>query len=94
MRSRYSAYVSANTDWLRKSWHPDTCPETLDLEPDTRWLGLKIVHTHGGGPQDLEGEVAFVARFRIHGRGQRLEERSFFSRVGGLWVYVSGQPLK
>jgi SEC-C motif-containing protein len=88
MRSRYSAHVTGNADYLRKSWHPATCPANVELDPEQRWLGLKVTATHLGGPTDSEGEVAFVARYKIAGTGHRLEENSSFSKIGGNWVYV------
>jgi len=42
MRSRYTAFVLLNEEYLRYSWHPDTCPKTIHLNENTKWLGLKI----------------------------------------------------
>ncbi|MFU8837588.1 MAG: YchJ family protein [Thiohalomonadaceae bacterium] len=91
MRSRYSAYVLGLLDYLRHSWHPDTCPGELMLEPGLRWLGLKIHHTEAGGPADNEGRVTFVARHKLHGRAGRLQENSRFVRHQGRWVYLDGE---
>ena len=91
MRSRYAAYVEAARDYLLASWHPDTRPPRLDLDPDQRWLGLKILSTEAGGADDEAGVVEFVARSKVAGRGQRLHEISRFSRYRGAWVYVDGE---
>ena len=88
MRSRYSAFVTQNEAYLRRSWHPATCPATITLDPDQRWLGLKVTRTAEGGAEDTDGEVAFVARYKLAGKGHRLEENSSFTRLGGQWVYV------
>ena len=32
MRSRYSAYVLGDTDYLQRSWHPGTRPARLALD--------------------------------------------------------------
>jgi SEC-C motif-containing protein len=90
MRSRYSAFVEGRRDYLLQTWAEDTRPETLEFEPGQRWLGLSIRATSAGGAADDVGEVEFVARSRIEGRGQRLHERSRFRRVNGRWVYVDG----
>ncbi len=90
MRSRYSAYATGNEDYLLYTWHPATAPADLNLEDDQRWIGLKITDTKLGGAGDDEGEVAFVARYKIAGKGHRLQERSHFQRLGGRWVYVGG----
>ena len=88
MRSRYSAFVTENADYLRRSWHPATCPANIRIDPEQRWLGLKVISTSNGGAEDDDGEVTFVARYKIAGKGHRLEERSRFTRLGGRWVYV------
>ncbi len=84
MRSRYTAYALRNTEYVRRTWHPDTCPPDLDLEEDdARYLGLKIHHAEGN-------EVEFTATLRMDGRTHRMHERSRFTRLNGTWVYVAG----
>ena len=90
MRSRYAAYVLRDTDYLMATWHPHTRPASLDLDPAQRWLGLSINSVSAGGEHDTEGTVEFVARFKVHGRGHRLHERSRFVREQGLWFYWDG----
>jgi SEC-C motif domain protein len=90
MRSRYSAFVEGRREYLLRTWAEETRPETLDLDPAQRWLGLSIRATSAGSVTDDVGEVEFVARSRVEGRGQRLHERSRFRRANGLWVYVDG----
>jgi SEC-C motif domain protein len=90
MRSRYSAYVIGDADYLLATWHPATRPNALDLDDARRWLGLTIKARDHGTEQDVEGHVEFVARFKIDGRGHRLHERSRFVREQGLWFYRDG----
>ena len=90
MRSRYSAYVTNNLDYLNRSWHPKTRPAQLTLDPKQRWLGLKVKTPQDGRPEDDTGVVEFVARFKIDGKGHRLHERSNFTRYQGRWVYLDG----
>lgn len=91
MRSRYCAYTHGNADYLRRTWHASTRPDTLNLDEDaTRWLGLQIRSTRAGGPDDATGEVEFVARFKHAGRGHRLHETSRFVREDGRWYYLDG----
>ncbi len=90
MRSRYSAFVEGRREYLWRTWAEETRPEVLDLDPEQRWLGLSIRETSAGGVADDIGEVEFVARSRVGGRGQRLHERSRFRRVNGEWFYVDG----
>ncbi len=88
MRSRYTAYALQNADYLLRTWHPATAPRDLSLSPEQRWLGLTVRSTEAGGETDDAGEVSFVARYKLHGKGHRLEERSEFTRIRGHWVYV------
>ncbi|MFE8032351.1 YchJ family metal-binding protein [Thiohalocapsa marina] len=94
MRSRYVAYVLGRTDYLLATWHPATRPAAPDLALDldqesVRWLGLKIARVEAGGPQDGEGIVAFVARYKVGGRAHRLQETSRFVRQDGRWLYLT-----
>jgi SEC-C motif-containing protein len=88
MRSRYSAFVLERQPYLLATWHASTRPAELSLEPGVKWLGL-AVREHKVLDAD-HAEVAFVARSRLGGRGQRLEERSRFVREQGRWLYVDG----
>lgn len=90
MRSRYTAYVRGDTDWLRATWHPVTRPSRIESEPLVRWAGLQILASSGGGPDETKGTVDFVAHYKIGGRAHRLHERSRFERRDGRWVYVTG----
>src|SRR5687768_7898557 len=77
MRSRYSAYAGGDADYLRATWHADTRPADLVLEPPgtVRWLGL-VVRRHDTQDAD-HAVVEFVARYRIGGgRAVRLHETS------------------
>lgn len=93
MRSRYSAYVLSNQDYLLQTWHPHTRPPQLSLpqESAVKWLGLRILRTQAGGESDTEGEVEFVARYKMTSRAQRLHENSHFIKQSGRWFYLAGK---
>jgi SEC-C motif domain protein len=91
MRSRYTAFVLLNENYLRYSWHPDTCPKNIHLNKNTQWLGLSIKNTLAGSEKDETGEVEFVARSKINGKASRLQENSRFCRSNNRWVYISGK---
>ena len=91
MRSRYTAFVLGEAEYLRRTWHPRTRPDDLALDAATRWAGLEVVTTDGGAAADDEGVVEFRARWTdASGRGE-LHERSRFARRGGRWIYVDGE---
>lgn len=95
MRSRYSAFVLGLEAYLRRTWHPDTCPTEMGLSVDTRWKRLEVLdHGQPEGQEDGEktGWVHFRATFQEHGRWQCLEEISRFIRLDGRWVYLDGTP--
>jgi SEC-C motif-containing protein len=94
MRSRYSAYALRLLPYLLQSWDASTRPalSDADLDPATRWLGLRIVAYELESADADIAFVEFIARWRVGGgRAQRLHERSRFRRVGGHWRYVDGQ---
>lgn len=88
MRSRYSAFVVRDAAYLLRTWHPDTRPAELELDPATEWRRLDIVSTSRGGPLDSEGTVEFKAHFRHDGERGVHHEKSRFLRVDRRWYYL------
>lgn len=91
MRSRYSAYVLKNEDYLLKSWHPSTRPPSLELSGDsTQWKKLSIIST-------TDNTVHFVAFFNETVNGKEnyfyLSENSEFIKEKN-WYYLKGIELK
>jgi SEC-C motif-containing protein len=96
MRSRYSAFSVDAIDYLHDTLAHDRRDgfdrgETERWARDSTWLGLDIVGTQQGGPEDSEGVVAFSARFKFEGKDHTHYEVSRFRRDDGRWVYVDGQ---
>jgi len=91
MRSRYTAFVFGDRGYLERTWHSATQPRSVSIDPAVKWVGLRIVERAGGGEADAEGEVAFVARYKVGGRAGCLEERSRFRRENGEWRYLDGE---
>ncbi|URN11260.1 YchJ family protein [Streptomyces radiopugnans] len=88
MRSRYSAFAVRDRAYLLRTWHPDTAPERLEPDPETRWRWLEVLGATGGSPFHNEGTVSFRAHFTERGREGVLEEHSRFVRHAGAWVYL------
>lgn len=89
MRSRYSAFVLDRLDYLLATWHPGTCPASLEPNPaGLKWLGLEVRRHALTGPS--AATVEFVARSKLAGRAQRLHETSRFVREDGRWFYLDG----
>ena len=90
MRSRYTAYMQLDEDYLLATWHPSTRPAALGLaeEAPTKWLGLEVKRHE---QQDADhATVEFVARYKVNGRAHRLHEVSRFVCEEGRWFYVDG----
>lgn len=105
MRSRYVAFCRGQIDYLVATLHPNL------RKPDDRrslrqtiqtiqWVGLTILKTQKGQPQDTKGIVEFVAAYRdsqTSGFGatavKQLHERSRFIRETTQWFYVDGDIL-
>ncbi|MEQ4519218.1 YchJ family protein [Pseudarthrobacter sp. B907] len=93
MRSRYSAFVVLDADYLLRTWHPDTRPAALELDPAMQWRRLDIVSGSRGGPLDTEGTVEFKAYFRHDGEAGVHHEISRFRREERRWYYVDALTL-
>lgn len=92
MRSRYSAFVRMDSDWIRDTWAPEKRPEDCSCDPRIHWLGLKVLAS--AQQDDTHGTVEFVARGRVGGAGSiRLHELSRFEKREGKWLYVDGDEL-
>ena len=92
MRSRYSAFVLGDSDYLLATWHPDRRPPDLELDPGARWLGLDVRSRQR--IDDSHAEVEFVARSRTPGgKAVRLHERSRFVKENARWFYLDGDML-
>lgn len=91
MRSRYSAYVLNDEEYLLRTWHQSTRPVQIDLMTNRlNWFRLKVVSTEAGGSSDRQGVVEFVAFHKINGKAHKQHERSRFLKEGEQWLYVGG----
>ncbi|MDA3852913.1 MAG: YchJ family metal-binding protein [Bacteroidales bacterium] len=96
MRSRYTAFVMANVDYLERSQHVSTRIDkeekesTLEWTKSVDWMGLQIVSTRAGLEADVEGWVEFKATYIEDGELECIHENSYFVKEAGLWYYQSG----
>lgn len=93
MRSRYSAFVLANETYLRSSWGAEYCPQNLNLDAQTQWLGLEVIWADKGGLVDQTGQVEFKARFIQDDKLVCIHEKSDFQREKGVWKYLRGKQF-
>lgn len=91
MRSRYSAYVFRDSEYLLKSWDSKKRPGQIDFSKETAvWQDLTIVSCKKGLLQDSKGVVEFKARFQQDDQLFTMHEISRFVRQDGYWVYLDG----
>ena len=93
MRSRYSAHVLGNVDYLLATMSKEQRAgydreEAEKSFAGTKWLGLEIRKARLGGEGDETGEVEFVARYRTGKQQTAHHELSFFTREEGRWVFA------
>lgn len=104
MRSRYSAFVVKKVDYLGDTLAPESKHDYDEAQvknwaETSTWMGLTIVSTSKGQPEDEKGEVEFIAKFRQQGAIHTHHEASVFEKREGKWLYVDGdivppQPIK
>ncbi len=97
MRSRYTAYVKAEIDYLYATTHPDHCKGydhegTRKWAESSEWLGLEIVSSRGGEDDSL-GEVEFIARFSDEGAETVHHELGKFRKLEGKWYFTDGKMV-
>ena len=99
MRSRYSAFARSEIGYIVRTVHPSARHEVN--EDDIRnwserseWLNLHIASTEKGGPDDTEGVVEFIAKYKDQGQLQVYHEVGTFQKEDGLWYFVDGERPK
>lgn len=95
MRSRYSAYVLGNVDYIKATWAEQTKPniDFVELEKSLQnieYLNLKIISKIGGTRKSDHGQVEFMATFNSINGEETLHELSNFVKIVGQWFYVDG----
>ncbi|MFT5242993.1 MAG: SEC-C motif-containing protein [Psychroserpens sp.] len=93
MRSRYSAFVLANGDYLMQTHHSSTRPisekkEIVKWAKSVQWIKLEILETTRGLENDLEGTVTFNAYFYENGSIELIHEKSAFLKENDTWYYL------
>ncbi len=94
MRSRFSAFVVCDADYILQSWHPQTRPKSIDFDQELAYIKLLIVQTWQGQAMDKIGKVEFIAEYQNKGEKGRLHEVSRFKKHSGSWHYLDGKILQ
>ena len=93
MRSRYTAFTKADTEYLEKTMKGRPL-QTFDARATkawadaVTWLGLTVLKAPI--PEKDIGLVEFIARFKESGKECAIHELSTFQKIEGRWFYVEG----
>lgn len=93
MRSRYTAYVLEDVDYLVETTLPASRTKNLAEEirhwmKQVQWQRLHVIRTEAGERPDSNGTVEFVAEFIGPNGTDRHQECSEFRKIHGTWYYV------
>lgn len=93
MRSRYSAFVLANGDYLMQTHHCSTRPikekkAIVKWTKSVDWIKLEVLETTKGLEKDLEGTVTFNAYFYKNESTELIHEKSAFLKENDTWYYL------
>lgn len=98
MRSRYSAYVVKNINYIDETQiavenEVFNKEEALKWADSSEWVGLEIKKTQKGESNDNTGVVEFVAHYKDKASGTELRhhETSLFQKRDGQWLFREGQ---
>lgn len=92
MRSRYTAYVLQDVDYLvRTTWPASRTPDLADSIRSwmsrVEWVQLHVLSAG-------ENTVEFVAEYLSGGKPDMLHEHSLFRKEKGEWFYVGEEYWK
>lgn len=96
MRSRYTAYAKKFTDYIVETTHPDqlqadTRKTVEDWSKKTQWHSLQVVECTGGGPDDSEGTVEFIADYTEKGKKRKHHELAEFKKKNDKWFFFDAK---
>lgn len=99
MRSRYTAFTKQEVDYILNTVHPDKREQhdrrtVQSWAKNSDWIGLKIVQTEKGGPEDTEGVVEFIAQFYQKGKRQTHHEIAQFQKQEEQWFFYDGHAAE
>lgn len=96
MRARFTAFVSGDVAFLERTMAGEAMadfdrPAVEKAMQGVEGLGVEVRTISGGGPDDVEGTVEYVARFKSHGKPIAHHERALFRREDKAWLYIDGE---
>ena len=93
MKSRYSAFVIKNIDYLVKTAHPSLNAKKsslLEWANQVTWKKLRIISSTAGTGNHTAGEVEFKAYYKQGLKNDIQHEKSLFTKENNTWYYTKG----
>ena len=99
LRSRFSAYARQQVDYILDTVAPS---QRHQHEPNAirswarnaTWHRLEILDIKGGGPEDTEGQIEFIAHYTEKQVRKRHHELAHFHKIDGRWYFHDGSAPK
>ena len=97
MRSRYTAFVRANIDYIAATMCGSALSQfsyddSLQWARQSTWLRLEVLNTEEINP--TEAMVEFKAYYLLSGIEKCLHEKSLFHFIDGKWFYVGSEQSR
>jgi SEC-C motif domain protein len=96
MRARYSAYATANMDFIEQTTH-SKAKAGFDRESaqkwseQSQWHGLEILNVIHGQAEDAEGIVEFIATYSQNNEEIKHHEIASFRKEDEVWSFLDGR---
>ena len=92
MRSRYTAYVLGDVNYIRDTstgiaLEEFNAEDASNFVKDVEFLGLDIIHTEKGEENDAKGTVEFTFHYRYNNKDYSQHEISKFVKKDGQWLF-------
>lgn len=99
MRSRYTAHVKMEIDYIMNTVHPDQRAKSdrktvENWAKEADWMCLEIISTEKGREVDTVGSVIFKAHYKYRNSLKTHAEDSSFKKEGEQWYFVEGVTPK
>lgn len=99
LRSRYTAFVVADIDYVVETHHSKTVKDVnrKELEEwaqDSDWISLKVMEKEAGEANDEKGTIVFHAQYDMDGKHNDHFEKSFFEKENGDWKFLDAHGIQ
>ena len=102
LRSRYTAFVAKQVDYILQTHHPETVKDIdknsiKEWSENSTWQGLEIVDVDNNLTAQGETTIEFIARYAQSGVTQVHRETSLFKKSDDAWYFYDvkkNAPIK